>query len=101
MAEEQFVLRDIVRKARYAIRPELQADAVCIAASPQLLDLVAVESAADDEMVVDAVCLLSVFRAADILELLAELGVPPLQTADVILQIALSAFFCLWLFSGR
>ena len=69
VAEEQFVLRDIVRKARYAIRPELQTDAVCIAASPQLLDLIAVESAADDEMVMDAVCLLSVFRAADILEL--------------------------------
>lgn len=99
VAEEQFVLRDIVRKARYAIRPELQTDAVCIAASPQLLDLISVESAADDEMVVDAVCLLSVFRAADILELLAELGVPPLQAADVILQIALSTFFCLWLFS--
>lgn len=99
VAEEQFVLRDIVRKARYAIRPELQTDAVCIAASPQLLDLIAVESAADDEMVVDAVCLLSVFRAADILELLAELGVPPLQTADVILQIALSTLFRLRFFS--
>ena len=99
MAEEQLILRDIVRKTRYAIRPELQTDAVCIAASPQLLDLIAVESAADDEMVVDAVCLLSVFRAADILELLAKLCISPLQTADVILQIALSTLFRLRFFS--